>query len=278
MNHWPLGLSTGSLYPHLATEAAVATIAALGFETCECYFQSHSENLAPFHRTLQAALRAAGLTIHSVHTDTRYFDFCSPYARRRQDAFDLFAHAIDGAASLGARCINWHGPSQEDLRRGASFLEIADIAARLATRAQTVGVQLTLENVSWCAVRTVEDVTWWQSQKLPLGFCYDPFQAAETLADPTLHGNADPLALLHAMGPDLATFHASDYHPTAHRHLPPGEGQLPWADLLATLPTIAYTGPIIIEPAHLSSDDHTRLLAGGTFLRHLIAPTQNSAT
>lgn len=259
--HPAIGLSTGSLYPHEATEAAVETIAALGFETCECYFQAHSENLPPFHRELAAALRRAGLAIHSVHLDVRYFDFFGPYVRRRQDAFDLFARAIDGAAALGARCLNWHGPTQEEMGRGATLAAAVEVVGRLGERAQAAGVLLTLENVSWCAIRTAADVAWWQAQRLPIGFCYDPFQAAEAAAD--------PVALLATMGADLATVHASDFRQGGPRHLPPGQGDLPWQAIAATLRGLRYPGPIIIEPAHLAPGDHAPLTAAAAFVRHL---------
>ena len=73
-----------------------------------------------------------------------------------------------------------------------------------------------------------------------VGFAFDPFQAAEA--------GANPFMLLAAMGDRVVEVHLSDHRagdPTA-RHLPPGDGDLPWPALLRAIGGV-YGGPLMVE-------------------------------
>jgi predicted metal-dependent hydrolase len=85
-----------------------------------------------------------------------------------------------------------------------------------------------------------------------VGFAFDPFQAAEA--------DANPFMLLSAMDDRVFDVHLSDRRDQDReiRHLPPGEGDLPWPALLRAVSGI-YAGPLMLEG--VVGDDLTRIEA-----------------
>jgi sugar phosphate isomerase/epimerase len=257
-----IGLSTAALYPTHLTEDALTTIAELDFRTVEVFLQTDTEYTATFGAELDRRRHSLGLQIHSIHLYATYFDLWSPYPRLVKETRDRFRRLLDIAARLDADALTWHG-----LRYGvnnphlvAAFFESAAWAGE---QARTAGVTLCLENVSWCYLRTPEHVAAVCQANLPLGFTFDAFQAGES--------ETDPVALIHAMGADhrLATVHLADYASGAPRHLPPGEGGLDWATILRALRDVNYTGPLVLEPAHIEDPD--TLIRARDFVQHVWA-------
>jgi uncharacterized protein len=62
--------------------------------------------------------------------------------------------------------------------------------------------------------------------------------------------------MLAAMGNRIVNVHISDFseHNPGARHLPPGDGDLPWSALVRAIAGSGYSGPMMIEGA-LGSDD-----------------------
>src|SRR4029453_15622378 len=71
-------------------------------------------------------------------------------------------------------------------------------------------------------------------------FSFDPFQADEA--------GANPFMILSAMEGRVFDVHLSDRreHDPGNRHLPPGEGDLPWPALLRAIAG-TYSGPLMLE-------------------------------
>jgi predicted metal-dependent hydrolase len=81
-----------------------------------------------------------------------------------------------------------------------------------------------------------------------LGFVFDPFQAAEA--------GANPFLVLAAMLDRVVDVHLSDFRAEdpAARHLPPGEGDLPWSALIRAI-AASYSGPMMIEGSLTEDED-----------------------
>lgn len=233
-----IGMSTGALFPDYATEDALSVAAAHGFRVVEIYFQTHGEYAPAFVSELARRLDDLELRAHSLHNDTRHFNLWSDYRRRADESYALFERFIDIAAALGARAITWHGLT-ERLDDPVRFEQFAASARRLGEQAARAGVTLTIENVSWCYVRRVEHVQRLRDLALPIGFTFDPFQAAEA--------GEDPAAIIRAMGEQLTTVHLSDFGSGTIRHLPLGEGEIAWEPVFAALGDVGYSGPLIVE-------------------------------
>lgn len=256
-----IGASTGTLYPHQHTEDAVETLARLGFPAIEVVLQTAGEYEPGFVRALAARAHAGGTAVTSVHTFTALHLLFDPYPRRRAEGRRALLRAIDAAATLGARVLIWHGPTRRDLPEGVASERLRAVLADLGDVAAAAGVTLSLENVSWCLVRDAESVQVVRGWGLPVGFTFDPFQAAEA--------GVDGGELLDAMRGALVNVHLSDHAPGGRRHLPVGEGTIAWRNLLTWLRAIGYTGPLILEGN--CEGDVSRLLRSRQVVADLVA-------
>ena len=270
-----LGLSTGALYP-TATEEVPALAAEAGLFDLEIMLQTPGEYGAAFIRELATRCRSAGCRVHAVHLWQELHPVLSPYARRTREGRTLFARAIDGAAELGAKVVVWHGPKRAEMRAPAAQPHFLEAVADRGEACAAAGVRLAMENVSWCALATVRDVLGFAASVKEIdpraeriGFAFDPFQAAEA--------DANPFMLLAAMEDRVFDVHLSDRREAApeQRHLPPGEGDLPWPALLRAV-SAAYSGPLMLEGAvggDLSRIEATRRLLD-PMLREVLEQTE----
>ncbi len=250
-----IGVSTAAFYPAYLTEDALTAAAALGFPVVEVFLQARKEYTPDFGKTLAQRRRSGAVRVHSLHLHNDFFELWSPYRRMLEEARTRFRQALDIAARLEAQALTWHG-IRYGFQNPAFVGHFLDCVAWAAEQAHSVGVTLCLENVSWCYLRTPEQVQELKSLGVPLGFTFDSFQAGET--------PFDPVAMIHAMGKELTTVHLADYDPAGPRHLPLGAGKLEWAAILHALGSVGYGGPLILELAHV--DDLNTLCESRAFL------------
>jgi sugar phosphate isomerase/epimerase/predicted metal-dependent hydrolase len=252
-----LGVSSGAFYPHVATEDVPRAAAALGLTDLEIMLQTVGEYDPAFIRRLARASAVAGTTICSVHSMHRLHPFGNAYPRRAREGRDLFQRGIEATAALGATTLVWHGFRREEMTGPDAWDRFIAQTAELALACGEAGITLGLENVSWCALATVRDVVTFATRLAEIGspeqigFVFDPFQAAEA--------KANPFMMLAAMGNRVVDVHISDYrdnvgNETFGRHLPPGDGDLPWSALLRAVAGSGYAGPLMIE-GPLGTDD-----------------------
>ena len=268
-----LGISTGAFWPHAGTVDAPRLVADLGVRNVEVMLQEPEECQAGFARDLRRAFDAAGASVRSVHVKQALHPVFSDDPAQVAAGWDLFDRAIEAIAVLGATVMVWHGPSRRHepdvLALMARFPEAAH---RLAGRCAAAGITLTIENVSYCALPTVRDVRRFADGldaggDERAGFTFDPFQAAEA--------DANPFLLLGAMGRRLANVHLSDFRSgegtggQGVRHLPPGDGDLPWPALLRAI-AARYDGPLMLE-APLGPEPTEPFRRVAAFLEPLIA-------
>lgn len=242
-----LGLSSGSFYPHLATEDVPAAAARLGVHDLEIMLQTRGEHEAAFIKQVAASCRTTDVTVHALHTLQSLHPFGTPYRRRTEEARALFDRAIEAAVTLGARVLVWHGFSRTEAANPDAWERFLAVTGDLAIACGEAGLTLAIENVSWCIVSNVREVSSFAA-RLPeigpperIGFVFDTFQAAEA--------DANPFMMLAAMNGRLAHVHVSDFRAGANgvRHLPAGDGDLPWAALLRAIVSTGYRGPLISE-------------------------------
>ena len=242
-----LGASTGAFYPHTLTERVPELAARLGISQIEVMLQTPGEYDSAFVRQVAANARTAGVAVHSVHTLSRLHPFFDPYARRVDEAWEMFRQAIAGAVELGAQVLVWHGPNRPQVATDDAWERFIDLAHQLATACGEAGITLGIENVSYGALAQVRNVVTFATRLAEVGppesvgFVFDPFQAAEA--------GANPFMMLAAMGNRVVNVHISDFREqdTTVRHLLPGDGDLPWSALVRAVAGSGYRGPIIIE-------------------------------
>ena len=271
-----LGLSTGALYP-MPTEEVPDAAAKAGLFDLEIMLQTPGEYGTGFIRELASRCRGAGSRVHAVHLWQELHPLLSPYARRAREGRALFARAMEGAAELGAGVIVWHGPKRPDVQTPGDQARFLDAVADRASACAAAGLRLAIENVSWCALATVRDVLAFVASAKDIdpraeriGFAFDPFQADEA--------GANPFMVLAAMQGRVFDVHLSDRRETnpGHRHLPPGEGDLPWPALLRAIAGV-YAGPLMLEG--VVGDDLGRIEATRRYLdpilREILQESEN---
>jgi sugar phosphate isomerase/epimerase/predicted metal-dependent hydrolase len=249
-----LAVSSGAFYPHVATEDVPAAAARLGIRTVEIMLQTAGEYQPEFIAQLAANARNAGVRIHSLHTVESLHRMMGPYPRRTEEGRVLFQQGIDAAAALEAQVIVWHGPNRHEVATDAQWEKFLQVTRELAQACGSAGITLGLENVSRCALSQVRHVVNFAKHlggigsPREVGFVFDPFQAAEA--------GANPFMMLAAMGNRVVDVHISDYREDDRsvRHLPPGDGDLPWPALIRAIAGSGYSGPMMIE-GPLGDDD-----------------------
>ena len=242
-----LGASSGAFYPQILTEDVPAVAARLGIGQIEVMLQTAGEYDPAFVRKVAGNVRAAGVTVHSVHTLSRLHPFFDPYRRRVDEAGEMFQRAIEAGAELGAKVLVWHGPNRPQVATDEAWERFIELAQRLATACGEAGITLGIENVSYGALAQVRNVVTFATRLAEVGpaesvgFVFDPFQAAEA--------GANPFMMLAAMGNRVVNVHVSDFREqdTTVRHLLPGDGDLPWSALVRAVAGSGYRGPIMIE-------------------------------
>lgn len=241
-----LGLSSGALYPDVLTEEVPDIAARWGLHDLELMLQTPGEYEAGFVRLLAERCRDAGCRVHAVHSFESLIQVTSSYRRRAEEARAFFDRVVTATAELGAGILVWHGPRRGEIEAPEGWERFIAAAADLAVACGGAGITLALENVSWCALPAVRDVMAFSARlgevgpPERVGFAFDPFQAAEA--------GANPFMVLAAMGERVVDVHLSDHREgePGERHLPPGDGDLPWSALLRAVAG-SYSGPLMIE-------------------------------
>jgi uncharacterized protein len=242
-----IGISSGAFYPHTLTEDVPFAAARLGVSAIEVMLQTPGEYDPAFIARLATNAETAGVTIHSVHTLEQLHPMLDRYPRRAEEGRALFQRGIDAAAALGATVLVWHGARKQQVRSPEGWERFVTLTRELADACGEAGVTLGLENHVNGALSQVRDVVEFAKRlgdigtRQQVGFVFDPFQAAEA--------GANAFMMLAAMGNRIANVHISDYseRDPGLRHLPPGDGDLPWSALVRAIAGSGYSGPMMIE-------------------------------
>lgn len=245
-----IGLSSGALYPTVATEDVAAIAAGWGAFDLELMAQTVGEHQPAFVRLAVERATSHGCRVHSIHSFQQTAPFFTGYSRRTDEAFALFGGLFEAAADAGVRYIVWHGPTKQEAPSPDQWGAFLGATSRLAELAHAAGVMLTLENVSWCALATVRDCFAFANRINELGpsgsigFTFDSYQA--------IKAGANPFMIVNAMGERLVNVHLADLaegtetNPHAPRILP-GEGMTPWSALVRAIAGAGYAGPMMLE-------------------------------
>ncbi|MFH1085464.1 MAG: sugar phosphate isomerase/epimerase family protein [Chloroflexota bacterium] len=194
-------------------------------------------------RTL-AALARSRLERWSLHTPFgREIDLSSLDEPVRQRGLAVVAEAMRFAAQVGCRVAVVH-PSSEpiaDDERAARFAQSRRSLAAVAELAAATGVRAALEPLPrTCLGNTLEEVDGLLAD-LPaywLGICLDVNH---------INVREDVVAAIYHLRDRLLTLHISDNDGADERHWMPGEGIIPWGEVVAALRDVRYGGPFLYE-------------------------------
>lgn len=255
-----IGLSTGCFYRSPILEC-LEPIRDAGFSTLEiCSFPAHLD----YHdhgacRLAAARLRDLDLEAYSLHAPfADNLDITSLDAGARRYACDEVLRAADAAAILGVRYYVIHpGPEKSGIPRSERLDRMENAARvldRVAEHCRQLKLSLVLENMlPHLFAGPVRDLMWLLGalDATDVGVCLDTGHAFLT---------GDLQTVAHKLSGHLWMVHASDNRQQFDDHLPPGDGHIPWRQLLEQLARCRFHGALILEIA--GGDDPERILQG----------------
>ncbi|MEN6594290.1 MAG: sugar phosphate isomerase/epimerase [Clostridiaceae bacterium] len=242
-----IGLSTASYFNKLQIEDAALDIARHQVPLCEVFLNTYSEYEPAFVSLLAERLRAGNVAVFSIHPMSMQFEpqLFSVHPRQRADAWRVYEQVLADGQTLGARHYVMHGPAR--LFGGVKNIQLARVApifVELIQLARSYGIQLTLENVSWCVfnepeygLRLLEAIG-----SEDVKFTLDVKQAVRS--------GFDPLDFIRAVGSQIVNVHLCDatkLESGAVRYDMPGFGAYDFDRMFTALANVGYRGPAFIE-------------------------------
>lgn len=242
-----IGLSTASYFRKLQTEDAILEIGAQGIPLCELFLNTFTEYEPMFIDLLAERLQRANVSAYSVHPMSMQFEpqLFSIHPRQRDDAWRIFEQVLSGARRVGASHYVMHGPAR--LFGGVkniALTRIAPIYLELSALAAEYGVQLTLENVSWCLFNEPEFGLRFLDATKDDSVCFtlDVKQAVRS--------GYDPLDYIKTVGRYIENVHLCDATNQSDgnaRYSMPGFGAYDFSGMFDALADAGYRGPAFIE-------------------------------
>lgn len=232
---------------------------------------------------LRAQLADLGLRAGSVHLPFypsvpallergEKWSLIDPDPGRRADALAGTRAGLHAAAALGAEHAVLHLGWQRDAWGDAEHAWAREAVHALLADAAEVGVCLCLENIISAGTRVpalielLDEV----DPDACAGICLDLGHA---------HVDGGVLAELEAAAPRLRHLHLHDNDGTQDSHLAPGEGSIPWKQVLSRLAELGFTGSGALEVRDMSRGErpaaevmHETLQRSAQVLPALTAP------
>lgn len=258
-----VGMSTAAFYGWRETDDHALRLSRMALDVCEVFLETHSEYSSEFGALVRRNL--GDLPCASVHAKGTQFesDLFGQSARQVQDALNIFTGVCNAGQALGAKWYVMHGPGTINTpRRPHQIRGLTDRIPQMQAIAAARGIEVLWENVSWCSMRSPEDVHSVRELLPGMGFVLDVKQA--------YRAGSTPEAILAAMGPQIRHVHALDMDADGRLVLP-GQGMTDWRALVAQLRDQGFDGAVILEPyAGMAADDGA-LQQSVDFLRNVFA-------
>ena len=206
-----------------------------------------AEALASF----KARLDDFGMKAGSVHLpfypsvpelieDNARWSLIDPSSEARAEAIQASIEGLHAAAALGAEGGVLHLGWQKDAWTDHSHGWAREAVAQLIPAAQAAGVDLLLENIisDGTRVQKLVDLLDELDPECSAGLCVDLGHA---------HVEGDVVEELQAALPRLKHLHVHDNDGCSDAHLAPGQGTIPWPEVLQTLQDAGYDGLAALE-------------------------------
>jgi len=257
MSDWAVGLSTGCFWRTSILDC-LEDIRNAGFgriEICSgrAHLDYHDSGLV---RRAAERIGELGMESYSFHAPfAEGIDITSPDVSVRNEALRELRQAAEAAAILKVRHFVIHpGPEVSGIPDHERFARMENAVcvlnqAYLYCRQLQVG--LVLENMlPHLFAGKIRDLLWILGalETTEIGICLDTGHA---------HLAEDLAKIVHKLSGHLWMVHASDNHGHYDDHLPPGDGEIDWAKLLAQLHHLHFAGTFILEITDLGSKQVT---------------------
>lgn len=233
-----ISFSTAALYPRPSVEA-LRLLAGAGYEEAELMPQCREETTPRFARQLVKA----GTRVSSIHFPLVFFSvFYNPYPGMTQEARELADDLAEAARIMGSDILVIHAlPKLDKVKQGLFEGPILDNFRYMADALAVVGTKLAVENNPSTRGDTPEGLI--ESVRVidhpNTGPMVDTTESWEAEIDPT--------HFILAVKP--IHLHLSD-HAGEEKHIPAGEGEGDWKEILSAVRETGYGGIYVLEPAY----------------------------
>lgn len=241
-----VGISTACTYCKCELEDAPAKIKSCGADLCEVFLNTFSEYRAVYVDMLKTRIDEQGLKVTSIHPMSAQFEaqLFALHHRQREDAVDIYKSVLRAGKTLGAKIYVMHGsPHLSGAAKNLQLERLAPLFGEYVSMAQDYGIQLTLENVSWCFFNR-PDFGLELQQAMgdhSLKFTLDIKQA--------IRSGFDPLLFVESVGRDMVHLHLCDYTISdgGLKLQMPGHGDFDFARLKSAMLEKGFSGDAMLE-------------------------------
>lgn len=231
-----IGVSTASFFPREECENAIEIIKGLGADCAEVFLGSFYEYRPEFAKANRE--RFGGIEISSVHSSSVNFEpqlFASS-RRVRGDGFYWLDQFLRSAQLLGAKKYSFHGYISRSMnidfdRISERFRDICEFSSRY-------GVDVCLENVSWCTYNRPGLFREFKSRCPQLAAVLDIKQARRSGYPVNMY--------IEDMAGSISHVHLSDVTESGKMCLP-GNGVYDFEEIFKRLRGAGFDGAAVIE-------------------------------
>jgi len=216
-----------------------------GIESVEIFATARHLDISDPEAVQQAGmkLRNIGFRGISLHAPSKVGDLSSPDESQRQETIQACQKTLDAAMLMGATLVTFHPSSIEGEMSEASerWSSLSETLHDLSGYAEDRDVKMAIENFP-----------------LPLFGC-DPRELYRRIAGLDIPNVGMCLDIGHAyvggylpsllseLGEKVFAVHASDNRGRVDEHLPPGQGSVPWPEIITGLRQFEFRGPFVME-------------------------------
>ena len=249
------GISTASLFLRQETEQAIATIKKMGADCVEVFYQTFYEYRPEFSEKIDAK----GIDVGSVHVIPFHIEqsLFNPSRRVRGDAFYWLDQVMRSAQILGCKAYSFHGRTAKQ----TNVDEVADYLRDAVEFCARYGVNLCLENVSWCIYNKPKIFSRFKERIPQLSGVFDIKQA--------FRSGYPYKDYIKDMEGSISHVHLSDIDRDGNMCLP-GRGTYNFKEILTRLKDAGFDGNVIIEVYNENYSDIKELKTSLDYLNEIV--------
>ena len=207
----------------------------------QCYRNVSEDEVIPRINALKNKIDSAGVKVWSIHLPfSRTLDISVTDDENRKRNVDVIARMIKASAVFKPSKLVLHSSSEPiaDTVREQRIQYAIESIGILQKYAKEIDAQLCIENLPrTCLGNTPEELLRIIADYPEVGICFD--------TNHYLTGSPTHFAKI--AGHRIGTLHISDYDGINESHWIPGDGTIPWVELLEIIKEKGYTGIYMYE-------------------------------
>lgn len=253
-----IGVSTASFFPREESENAIEIIKELGADCAEVFLGSFYEYRPEFAKANKE--KFGGIEISSVHSFSSNFEpqLFSSSRRVRGDGFYWLDQLMRSALILGAKKYSFHGYISRNTN--VNFDNIATYLRDICEFAARYGVDVCLENVSWCTYNRPGIFREFKSRCPQLAAVFDIKQARRSGYPINMY--------IEDMAGAISHVHLSDVTLSGKMCLP-GKGIYNFEEIFKRLRGAGFDGHAVIEVYGNDYGDYSEIKQSLEYLKEI---------